>query len=56
MTHQLSEEARSEWLKGIPLGRPGTAQDVADVVAFLCGPRSSYLTGQVISVCGGMVM
>ena len=56
MTHQLSEEARSEWLKGIPLGRPGTAQDVADVVAFLSGPRSSYLTGQVISVCGGMVM
>ncbi|NSW55050.1 MAG: 3-oxoacyl-[acyl-carrier-protein] reductase [Armatimonadetes bacterium] len=56
MTHQLSEEARSEWLKGIPLGRPGTAQDVADVVAFLCGPRSSYLTGQVISICGGMVM
>ncbi len=56
MTHQLSEEARSEWLKGIPLGRPGTAQDVADVVAFLSGPRSSYLTGQVISICGVMVM
>lgn len=56
MTQQLSEEARSEWLRGIPLGRPGTAQDVADVVAFLSGPRSSYITGQVISICGGMVM
>ncbi len=56
MTHELSEEARAEWLAKIPLGRAGTAQDVADVVAFLAGPRSSYLTGQVISICGGMVM
>ena len=56
MTEQLSEEARAEWLKGIPLGRGGSAQDVANVVAFLSGPRSSYLTGQVISICGGMVM
>ena len=56
MTHQLSEEAREAWLKGIPLGRGGTPQDVADVVAFLSGPRSSYITGQVINICGGMVM
>jgi 3-oxoacyl-[acyl-carrier protein] reductase len=56
MTQQLSEEARQAWLTNIPLGRPGTAQDVGDVVAFLAGPRSSYVTGQVISICGGMVM
>jgi 3-oxoacyl-[acyl-carrier protein] reductase len=56
MTEQLSEEARAAWLANIPLGRPGTAQDVADVVAFLAGPRSSYITGQVINICGGLVM
>jgi 3-oxoacyl-[acyl-carrier protein] reductase len=56
MTHQLPEEARDAWLRNIPLARPGTAQDVADVVAFLAGPRSSYVTGQVINICGGMVM
>jgi len=56
MTQQLAEEAREGWLSNIPLARPGTAEDVAGVVAFLCGPRSSYLTGQVISICGGMVM
>lgn len=56
MTEKLDEEAREVWLSNIPLGRPGTPQDVADVVAFLAGPRSSYVTGQVISICGGMVM
>lgn len=56
MTEQLSEEARSAWLRNIPLGRPGSAEDVAHVVAFLAGPRASYVTGQVISICGGLVM
>jgi 3-oxoacyl-[acyl-carrier protein] reductase len=56
MTHQLSDEVREAWLRNIPLGRGGTPQEVADVVAFLAGPRSSYVTGQVISICGGMVM
>ena len=56
MTEELSEEARDAWLTNIPLGRPGTPEDVANVVAFLAGPRSSYVTGQVISICGGMVM
>ena len=56
MTEELSDEARAAWLTNIPLGRPGTAQDVADVVSFLAGPQSSYLTGQVISICGGLVM
>lgn len=56
MTHALSEEARDAWLTNIPLGRPGTADDVAGVVCFLAGPQSSYVTGQVINICGGMVM
>jgi len=56
MTEQLSDEARSAWLENIPLGRAGTPQDVADVVAFLAGARSSFVTGQVINICGGMVM
>jgi len=56
MTQELSPEAREAWLSNIPLGRPGTPEDVANVVAFLAGPLSSYVTGQVISICGGMVM
>ena len=56
MTTQLSEEAREEWLTRIPLGRGGTPEDVADVVGFLAGPGSSYITGQVINICGGMLM
>ena len=56
MTEQLGKEARDAWLTNIPLGRPGTAEDVAHVVAFLAGPRASYVTGQVISICGGLVM
>jgi 3-oxoacyl-[acyl-carrier protein] reductase len=56
MTEKLSEDARTAWLAGIPLARAGLPQDVADVVTFLAGPRSSYVTGQVICVDGGMVM
>ena len=56
MTGELDEEARDAWLTNIPLRRAGTPQDVADVVAFLAGPRSSYVTGQVVNICGGMVM
>jgi 3-oxoacyl-[acyl-carrier protein] reductase len=56
MTEQLPQEARDAWLTNVPLSRPGTPQDVADVIAFLAGPRSSYMTGQVLNICGGMVM
>jgi len=39
----------------IPLKRFGTAEDIAKCVAFLAGPESSYITGQIISVNGGMI-
>ena len=40
----------------IPLGRMGDAEEVAGAVSFLCSPRASYITGQVISVNGGVYM
>jgi meso-butanediol dehydrogenase/(S,S)-butanediol dehydrogenase/diacetyl reductase len=49
-------EAWQRRIKGIPLGRPETADDVAGVVAFLAGPDSDYMTGQAIKVDGGLVM
>jgi len=54
MTHQLPEEVRAEWAKQIPLKRGGTPEDVADVALFLASDLSSYVTGQVIQVDGGM--
>lgn len=56
MTDALSEEVQQKMLANIPLGRFGEPEDVADVVAFLAGDASGYVTGQVISTCGGMVM
>jgi len=53
-TDMLKELPIEEISKKIPLGRIGKAQEVADVVAFLCSPGSSYITGQVISVNGGI--
>ena len=54
MTAKLPEEAKKNWLKDIPLNRPGTTEDVANVAVFLASGLSSYVNGQVISVCGGM--
>ncbi|NCA84777.1 MAG: 3-oxoacyl-[acyl-carrier-protein] reductase [Clostridia bacterium] len=56
MTDQLSEQEKNEWLKNIPLRRAGTADDVADISVFLASDLSGYVTGQVISVDGGMHM
>jgi len=56
MTRQLSEDVREQIVANVPVGRFGTPEDVADAVAFLAGPDSSYVTGQVLRVCGGMVM
>ena len=49
-------ELESEMLKFVPLGKLGTVQDVANLALFLAGDESSYITGQVVQVDGGMVM
>lgn len=54
MTGALSEEVRNEWAKQIPLRRGGTPEDVANAAVFLASDLSSYVSGQVINVCGGM--
>ena len=56
MVEQLSEEARSHIMARIPMGRFGTPQDVAEAVIFLCGRESGYITGQVISIDGGLAV
>lgn len=56
MTEKLPGEARNSMLAGIPLGRLGSAGEVAALVVFLAGESASYITGQVIAVDGGMVM
>lgn len=54
MTNVLSEDVKKQWAQQIPLRRGGTPEDVANVAVFLGSDLSSYVTGQVISVCGGM--
>ena len=54
MTAALSDEARQAYARAIPLGRLGTAQDVADAVAFLASDKAAYITGQVLAVNGGL--
>lgn len=54
MTHKLPENVREEWIKTIPLRRSGKPEDVANVATFLASELSSYVSGQVINVCGGM--
>ena len=56
MTAKLSDDVKSEMLKHIPLGKLGTAEDVANLALFLVSDDSAYITGQVVQVDGGMVM
>jgi 3-oxoacyl-[acyl-carrier protein] reductase len=54
MTAALPEEVRNAWAEKIPLKRGGTPEDVANTSLFLASDLSSYVSGQVINVCGGM--
>ena len=56
MTQSLSDNARQEFLRQIPLGYIGTPKDVAYAVSFLASEEAHYITGQVLNVDGGMVM
>lgn len=56
MTESLSEEVKLQIQQGIPLGRVGSPEEIAQAVLFLVSPASSYITGQVLSVNGGMAM
>jgi len=54
MTQNLSEKVKTMFLQSIPLGRMGTPEEVADLVAFLVSEQSRYITGQVIHINGGL--
>jgi 3-oxoacyl-[acyl-carrier protein] reductase len=56
MTRVLADEARDGLLTRVPLGRAGTADEVAAVILFLASDAARYVTGQVWRVDGGMVM
>ena len=56
MTRELPEAAKATLLAGIPLGRLGSAEEVAHAVAFLASPRAAYITGTELHVNGGMYM
>jgi 3-oxoacyl-[acyl-carrier protein] reductase len=55
MTDKLPEDVKKEWAEKIPLRRGGTPEDVANTALFLASDLSSYVTGQTIHVCGGML-
>jgi 3-oxoacyl-[acyl-carrier protein] reductase len=56
MTAELGEDALKKWTDGIPLKRGGTPDDVANACIYLGSDLSTYVSGQVLSVCGGMLM
>jgi 3-oxoacyl-[acyl-carrier protein] reductase len=56
MTRAITADAQRDWAAQIPLGRPGTPDDVAAAVCFLASDEASYITGQVLGVNGGMYM
>jgi 3-oxoacyl-[acyl-carrier protein] reductase len=55
MTEKLPEEVKNEWINKIPLKRGGLPEDVANTALYLASDLSSYVTGQTIHVCGGML-
>ena len=55
LTQQIPAEVKEKFVARIPLKRIGSTQDIADAISFLAGPKSSYVTGQVLHVDGGLV-
>ena len=55
MTEKLPPDIKTEWISKIPLRRGGTPEDVANTALFLASDLSSYVSGQTIQVCGGML-
>jgi 3-oxoacyl-[acyl-carrier protein] reductase len=55
MTEKLPEDVKTEWINKIPLRRGGTPEDVANAALYLASDLSSYISGQTIHVCGGML-
>ena len=55
MVEELSQETQQKILGRIPMGRFGTAEDVGEAVLFLCGESSGYITGQVLTIDGGLI-
>lgn len=56
LTETLGEDLKKSIIKDIPAGRLGTAEDIAGVIVFLCSPVANYITGQTITVDGGMIL
>lgn len=56
MTNKIKEDAKENYLKNIPLGRFGSSKDVANAVAFLLSDNSSYITGELLRINGGLYM
>ena len=56
MSEAVSDDAKAAFLSQIPAGHPGSPADIAHAVCFLAQPESSYITGQVLCVDGGMAM
>ena len=56
MTRDLPEEAKKSMIEGAALGRAGTPREVAEAIAFLASERSSFITGEVLRVNGGLYM
>lgn len=56
MTDKLSDEVKAQLLREVPMGRLGSAEDIANTVVFLASDESGYITGQTININGGMAM
>ena len=54
MTQKLDDQVKETFMSNIPLKRMGQGEEIAELAAFLSSPASSYITGQVISICGGL--